>query len=162
MLLNLGMPVAWMICSNATEATISFFLGALREHNPSVIPKWWMSDRDPAQMNSIKSKYPESLLLLCWWHVLHAWQQHFSTREFPRLWELLKGWIRITDKQGFIARWQEICAIAPKSIQVYLRDYWLPVQELWSAVARQNRTIFQESDTNMLVEAYVHNLMAAG
>ncbi|KZP16246.1 hypothetical protein FIBSPDRAFT_958125 [Athelia psychrophila] len=152
------MPVAWMISSNVTEPTISFFLAKLREHNLTVIPKWWMSDHDPAQMNGIKAKYPESLLLLCWWHVLHAWQQHFSTSAFPQLWQLLKGWICLTTEEEFETRWQEIYAITPKSIQDYLRKYWLPVCHLWSAANHQNHTIFEEGDTNMLVEAWHHIL----
>jgi hypothetical protein len=32
---------------------------------------------------------------------------------------------------------------------------WLVGKELWSAVYRQDRTIFEQGDTNMLVEAYV-------
>ncbi|KAF8170157.1 hypothetical protein BJ912DRAFT_997691 [Pholiota molesta] len=45
-------------------------------------------------MNSIQLVYPKATLFLCWWHVLHAWQQHFVTSSFPELWDLLKKWIR--------------------------------------------------------------------
>src|ERR1700720_1168647 len=74
-----GMPIAWMISSNAHQETITFLLHAVQIGSPEIKPKRIMSDKDRAQMNSIQVVYPESQLLLCWWHVLHAWQQHFVT-----------------------------------------------------------------------------------
>lgn len=46
------MPAAWMISSNATEETISFFLGVIRTENPETRPEYFMSDKDYAQLNS--------------------------------------------------------------------------------------------------------------
>ena len=155
-----GMPVAWMISSNATEITIDFFLAKLRERNPKVIPKWFMSDFDRAQLNSVQRRYSESTLLLCWWHVLHAWQQHFITTSFPELWDVLKRWIWIIDEAEFNNSWAKVQALAPKSFTKYIITYWLPVRDMWSAMARKNRTVFEQSDTNMLVEAYVILLLS--
>lgn len=111
-------------------------------------------------MNAIKSRYPKSTLLLCWWHVLHAWQQHFVVSSFPALWDVLKKWIRITDPVEFWEYWSEIKSLAPKSMIKYLQSYWLESSmiPLWSAVYRNDRTIFQQCDTNMLVEAWHHLL----
>ena len=86
------MPIAWMISSNATEATIDYFLAMLWAQNPGVIPKCLMSDFDKGQMNAVCRCYPESQLLLCWWHVAHAWQQHFVTAHYKDLWAELKQW----------------------------------------------------------------------
>ncbi|KZP08800.1 hypothetical protein FIBSPDRAFT_708840, partial [Athelia psychrophila] len=44
------------------------------------------------------------------------------------------------------------------SFVVYIERYWLPVKDMWSAVNHQNCTIFELSDTNMLVEAWHHLL----
>lgn len=82
-----------MISSNATEVTIDYFLATLWKQNPDIIPAKFMSDNDKAQLNAIRHRYPESQLFLCWWHVLHAWQEHFVTNHFPELWDLLKGWV---------------------------------------------------------------------
>jgi hypothetical protein len=73
--------------------TMTFLLHSVRAANPGIKPKRIMSDKDQAQMNEIWVVYPESQLLLCWWHVLHAWQQHFVTSQHPKLWDLLKAWI---------------------------------------------------------------------
>lgn len=151
----LGMPAAWMISSNGQEETIDYFLNTIRTLHPTVIPKRFMSDKDRAQLNAIQRRYAESCLLLCWWHVLHAWQQHFVTCHHPELWELLKKWVRITDEVDFETSWDKIKAIAPPSMIEYLQTNWLDERHLWSAVYRQDRTIFEMSDTNMLVEAYV-------
>lgn len=150
-----GMPAAWMISSNGTEETITHFLNAIRTQNPSIKPEYFMSDQDHAEMNSIGRVYPESASLLCWWHVLHAWQQHFSTHNFPEVWDLLKRWIRITDREEFQNTWGKIQTIAPQSVIDYLKEYWVndTYVRLWSAVYRQDRNIFQLCDTNMLVEA---------
>ncbi|KAJ6616309.1 hypothetical protein B0H10DRAFT_1657326, partial [Mycena sp. CBHHK59/15] len=47
---------------------------------------------------------------------------------------------------------------APASIIQYLQTYWMKEVELWSAAFRADHTIFELSDTNMLVEAWHHLL----
>lgn len=147
-----------MISSNATEDTIKYFLNLIRAQNPGILPEYFMSDKDHAQINAIRAAYHESTVLLCWWHVLHAWQQHFVITSFPELWKQLKKWVRITDRDEFWAAWEEIKKEAPESVISYLRTYWLNDIKLWSAVYRQDRNIFQLCDTNMLVEAWHHLL----
>jgi hypothetical protein len=34
----------------------------------------------------------------------------------------------------------------------YLAQEWMPVKEMWSAVNQQNQLIFEEGNTNMLLE----------
>ncbi|KAF6745149.1 hypothetical protein DFP72DRAFT_1091715 [Ephemerocybe angulata] len=53
-----GIPCAWMVSSNATEETISHFIACIREQSPDVNPIYFMSDRDQAQLNSLKRFYP--------------------------------------------------------------------------------------------------------
>lgn len=149
------MLVSWMISSNATEATINFFLMMIWAQNPRVIPKWFMLDFDRGQLNAIRHWYPESWLLLCWWHVAHAWQQHFVISLYPELWEKLKSWYHITDEAEFQKCWAYIQELVPKSFIEYIKTYWLPVKKLWSAIHCKNHTVFEQSDTNMLVEAWV-------
>ena len=42
-----------MVLSNATQATIDFFLANLWAQNSKVFPNKFMSDQDPVQMNMI-------------------------------------------------------------------------------------------------------------
>ncbi|KAJ3545231.1 hypothetical protein NMY22_g2518 [Coprinellus aureogranulatus] len=153
-----GIPSAWMMSSNAKESTISFFLGNVKSRFPKIEPAYFMSDKDRAQLNSIETHFPNSTILLCWWHVLHAWHQHMVTNEFPELWELLKRWVRMTDTTEFWKTWDTIKQTAPQSVVDYLNKEWMDEIQLWSAVFRTDRSIFQDSDTNMLVEAWHHVL----
>ncbi|KAI0047191.1 hypothetical protein FA95DRAFT_1492871 [Auriscalpium vulgare] len=151
-----SVPVAWCIASNGTQETVDFFIGCIQDLSPDVWPLNWMTDRDLAQINVIKLRYPKSRLFLCWWHVLHAWQAHFNTTAFPELWALLKRWIRISNPAEFDLCWTEIKTLPhrPKSVIAYLEHDWIPWVHAWSAVARQGRTIYEESDTNMYLEGY--------
>jgi hypothetical protein len=64
-----GVPVGWMISSDGTEATLSFFLRKLREQEPNVALKHFMTDRDQAQINALRAVLPESEIFYCLWHV---------------------------------------------------------------------------------------------
>lgn len=149
----IGVCLAWCLASEGTQSMHEYLLSCFRAANPNTEPQYWMSDRDNAQINAIQKIYPKSTVLLCWWHVLHAWQQHFKTSSFPELWQKLKEWIRVTDNLVFNDYWQAIQLLAPESFKNYLQDNWLSVQKLWSAVYRTERCIHTISDTNMLIES---------
>ena len=87
---------------------------------------------------------------------LHAWQQHIVIAHFQELWKLLKGWIRLTEKSEFE---EKIKQLAPTSFIEYISEYWMSVY-MWSATERKDRTIFEISETNMLVEAYVFSSLS--
>ena len=114
-----------------------------------------MTDRDKAQMNAISAVYLDSTVLLCWWHVLRAIRMHFRMEEFPELWERVREWVKVTDQTKFNSLWEWIQTdpLVPKSFVDYLQNNWMGIVPLWSAIYRKNRSIFQEGDTNMLIEA---------
>lgn len=144
-----------MLASYGTEETIAYFLFLLRMANPLTIPWRWMSDRDLAQINAIVLRYPESLVWLCWWHVLHAWQQHFVISQHELLWTKLKGLVRIEEYEQFMAAIDEIRSLAPEHFWDYFAKNWLTEKfvPMWSAIYRCARGIHLLSDTNMLLEA---------
>lgn len=142
-----------MLSSNGTEESVDFFMGAVQTQSPTVTPKIIMSDRDWAQINLARRRWLLALILLCWWHVLHAWHQHLQIYEHPVLWDLLKGWIRIQDERDFDKCWVKIQELAPPVFTKYIVDYWLKHRAMWSACYRRDRNIFSLGDTNMLVEA---------
>jgi hypothetical protein len=124
-----------------------------------------MMDFDWAQINACKltsvdwkqmDTQQTTFILLCWWHVLHAWQQHFHISLHPELWDLLKKWIRMDDKE-FEAAWAKIQQTVPLNFVSYLLGTWMKdeVKQMWSAVYCGSRNIFEMCDTNMLVEVYV-------
>ncbi len=162
----LGMPVAWMLPSNGTQATLELYLKQIRVENPTMIPKEFMSDKDRAQMNTIKVVYSKCDLFLCWWHVLHAWQAHFTLMHFPILWDLLKKLIHVPTVADFDNLWHTILDLpaedCPPLMIEYLETNWMQEKMLWSAIFHQERSIFDACDTNMLVEASVIMLSVLG
>ncbi len=114
-----------------------------------------MTDRDQAQMNAIAAVYPGATVLLCWWHVLRAIRMHFRTEAFPALWQHIHQWVKTADQSQFNLWWEEMQSdpAVPQSLVDYLRKNWMGIVPLWSGTSRQHQTIFQEGDTNMLIEA---------
>ncbi|KAJ7491811.1 hypothetical protein B0H11DRAFT_1718643 [Mycena galericulata] len=66
----------------------------------------------------------------------------------------------MTDKSEFDAAWTKIQELAPASFVQYLNQYWMTdkVVQMWSGMYRTGRNIFEQSDTNMLIEAWHHVL----
>ena len=147
-----------MLSSNGMQATIEFFLNLVKARSPGISPSIFMTDRDQAQVNAIRSAFPDcQRVFYCWWHVLRAIRTHFNTKEFPDLWSLIQDWVRTADEKKFNAWWAQIQGDTdvPSSVAEYIGREWLPHKEMWSAMSRQNRSIFEEGDTNMLLESYV-------
>jgi len=114
-----------------------------------------MTDRDQAQVKAIRATYPSCRVLYCWWHVLRAIRTHFKTKEFPKLWTLIQDWVHTTEEAEFNAWWEHMQSNMsnPDTVIGYLARDWVPCKDMWSAIFRQNRTIFEEGDTNMLLES---------
>ena len=125
-----------------------------------IIPHIVMTDHDHAQINAVHRVYWEATVLFCWWHVLHAWQQHFHIPDHLELWEQLKSWICIKDRTEFTSAWQEISRrtveeFADSTFHDYLCSTWgaEDIVKMWSAVFRIDCSILEDCDTNMLIEA---------
>jgi len=143
LIINKGVPVAWMLSSNGTQPTIEFFLNLIKAWSPGILPSIFMTDHDHAQVNAIRSAFPQCRrIFYCWWHVLRAIWTHFNTKEFSDLWSLFQDWVCTTDDNKFNAWWTQIQGDTkvPKSVAEYIARDWLPHKEMWSAMSRQNRT----------------------
>jgi len=160
---RIGIPVAWMLVSNGTTDTIAFFVGWVRDTSLAVQPVVIMTDRDRAQINALRIVYSDSQILLCKWHVLRAIRSHFNTNEFPDLWAKVKAFVNASESADFARLWVEISndPSVPQSFVQYMRAEWIPEAKMWSMVMRKNRSILEEGDTNMLLEAYVFHFLTA-
>jgi hypothetical protein len=161
LIFQIGVPVAWMLASNGMTDTIAFFVSWVRDTSLAVQPAVIMTDCDHAQINMLRIIYPDSQILLCKWHVLHAIRSHFNTNEFPDLWAKVKAFVNTSDSADLARLWVEISndPSVPQSFVQYMRSEWLPEAKMWSLVMRKNCSIFEEGNTNMLLEAYVFHFL---
>lgn len=55
----------------------------------------------------------------------------------------------------FDSTWLVIQSLSPSAFLIYLKTYWVTEEFLpmWSGVVRRGRSIYEQSDTTMLVEA---------
>ena len=75
------------------------------------------------------------------------------------LWKLLKAWVRTAASVAFEAVSTKILEIVPPDFLWYLQEYWLPVKYLvmWLVVYCKGRTVYELSNTNMIIEVWVLN-----
>jgi hypothetical protein len=146
-----------MLSSNGTTESITYFLNWVKKESPAVRPAVIMTDRDQAQIKVIERVYPDSQTLLCLWHVLRAFRSHFVTEEFQALWTKVKSWVRTEDSDEFDRIWAEMSTnpTVPRSFVKYLATDWMPKEHMWSLSKRTERSLLEEGNTNMLIEAYV-------
>jgi hypothetical protein len=144
-----------MLSSNGTYVTIKYFLDLIRAQSPNISPTIFMTDRDQAQVKAIRATYPGCRVLYCWWHVLRAIRTRFKTKEFPKLWTLIQDWVHTNEKLEFDAWWDQMQSdtLNPDTVIGYLARDWVTCKDMWSAIYQRNRTIFEEGDTNMLLES---------
>lgn len=147
-----------MLASNGTMEIITFFVKWVRDASPEVRPAVIMTDCDQAQINALETVYPQSRIFLCHWHVLRAIRSHFVTTAFEALWQKIKALVRTDNQAIFDGLWNEICTdpSVPPSVVTYLINMWMKRPHMWSKVYRKNLSIFEEGDTNMLIEAWVN------
>src|SRR5882762_1823292 len=147
-----GVPVAWMLSSNTQCDTFTYFLNLVQVWNLAVRPTYFMTDCNQAQISAVETVFPQTHMLLCQWHMLHAIQSHFQTNHFPELWIQIKKLVWTSDVHGFGVIWDKIWTdpAYPQSFVSYFKTRWIPNVHMWSAVTRKYRTIYEESDTNML------------
>jgi hypothetical protein len=149
-----GVPVTWMMASSGMEIAIQFFKNFIKDCNPEIKLQITMSDCNQAEMNAIKAVYLEMKLLLCWWHVLCTMQTHFCMEEFLELWKCIQEWVKTSDQSTIDSIWEWIQTdeLVPQSFVDYLQNNWMGIVPLWAGILRHNQTIYQEGDTNILIE----------
>jgi hypothetical protein len=65
--------------------------------------------------------------------------------------------VNTPEEAVFNRLWAEILSnpSVPQSFIDYMASAWIPDKERWSKVYRQGLSIFEEGNTNMLIEVYV-------
>ncbi|KAH8982581.1 hypothetical protein EDB92DRAFT_1804429, partial [Lactarius akahatsu] len=81
---------------------------------------------------------------------------------FPKLWVCIQEWVKTSNQSTFDSVWEWIqtqpAEVVPPSFVDYLKTNWMNIVPLWAGILRLHQMIFQEGDTNMLIEVYHHIL----
>ncbi|RXN17254.1 zinc finger SWIM domain-containing 1-like protein [Labeo rohita] len=157
-----GFPVAYIITSSETQETLKLALQKLRPVFPKP-PRCFMVDKDMSEINALNAVFPESDVLLCWYHVLQAvvrWLMksdsgvcgpHSSNtrREILDYFKKMKACAMKTDfdrvAKEFLkdfSHCQEVCK--------YFQRYWEPISHRWADYGRCYN--HGNSETNNLIE----------
>lgn len=113
-----------MMASNGTEETLTHYFSEFKKVNPGD-PKIIMSDRDQAQINAAHFTWNTSMILLCWWHVLHDWRKYIKIGLEPETWKNLKLLLHACSDSAFDPLLEKIRTASPDFF-VYLNKNWLP------------------------------------
>ena len=75
--------------------------------------------------------------------------------EFPNLWEHVCDCVKTHNLSKFDSWWDEMQAdpTVPLSFIDYLKVNWMPIVPPWVGSAQKYHMIFQEGNTNMLIES---------
>ncbi|XP_065198158.1 uncharacterized protein LOC135829695 isoform X2 [Sycon ciliatum] len=157
-----GRTVAWCISDREDEATLTAFLGAVKEHNPEVPITTLMTDGDLAGAAAARKVFGADIRhLLCTWHILrsvlrqiqHKFRQQKETAQavyssfFVLLLEKDKDKFDMECK-GFLQYLEE----TSEDFLKYFTDHLLPKKESWAYCHRQ----FDHCNvnTNNIVEGF--------
>ncbi|XP_063068679.1 uncharacterized protein LOC134460150 [Engraulis encrasicolus] len=163
-----GVPVAYAIVSNERQSTLEKALEKLREQFLSP-PRAFMVDKDYAEINALSSIFPESAILLCWYHVLQAVQRWLSKAESgvhgPSDLKTREDIMSFFYKLKACKTEAEYEASAKKFIDTfvqhpavcnYFRKHWEDLGHMWSDYGRCFEHL--NTDTNNVIERFFHRL----
>ncbi|KAG9273244.1 hypothetical protein AMEX_G12351 [Astyanax mexicanus] len=163
-----GVPIAYMITSSEKQATLELALQKLR-HTFLTPPRCFMVDKDLCEINGLRAVFPESDVLLCWYHVMQAVVRWISKTESG-----VSGFSNGDIKKDIISFFSKLKSCATRhdfetmaklfqnrfeefpALCTYFRDHWLGIGDMWSDFGRCYN--HAGSDTNNLVERFFHRL----
>ncbi|XP_070563193.1 uncharacterized protein [Ptychodera flava] len=163
-----GFPAAFIILSEDSEVCLTKAFHIIREKN-SICPRAFMIDKDLKEANAINEAFPDSSILLCWFHVLqavHRWLLKQTSglsgvgnkekrSQVIRFMTELKN---CNTESEFMALACTVTTRFDKPVVTYLEDNWLHMQVavMWSNFGR--RFFHENSETNNLVERFFGNM----
>ncbi|XP_076144157.1 uncharacterized protein LOC143126130 [Alosa pseudoharengus] len=160
-----GVPFAYLIMSHESSATLQLCLTKLCSRNPNFYPRSVMIDRDLKELNAIRQVFPNTKVLLCWFHVLqavHRWLTsrdggNLSTEERNTVMHGMHSMKACSTEEKFVTVFNAICKdldtqLGSNRVTNYLKAYWLPHSALWANFGR----LFEHnsSETNNKAERF--------
>ncbi|KAK1174738.1 hypothetical protein AOXY_G2307 [Acipenser oxyrinchus oxyrinchus] len=123
----------------------------------------FMVDKDLKLMKSIKEVFPQSSILLCWFHVTWAVQRWITKKDSeisgPSLKEeqnkvmaLMFQLKHCTTESQFQEVFSSHCKNVHPKVANYIKENWIRCGQMWSSFGRQ--FFHEDNETNNLAEQY--------
>ncbi|XP_076144083.1 uncharacterized protein LOC143126043 [Alosa pseudoharengus] len=146
-----GVPVAYAIVSNECQSTLEKALAQLSKQFLCP-PRAFMVDKDYAEINALSSTFPESAILLCWYHVLQAVERWLSKTDSS-----VHGPSNVKIRDGIISFFCKLkaCKTYP-AVCHYFKSHWEDIGHMWSNYGRCFNHL--DSETNNVIERFFHRL----
>ena len=90
----------------------SYYFRLFRAVNPTVDPKYFLTDKDASQINAIESVFSSTKVILCWWHLIEAWKKKFPPARNRELWKRLYQLLYETNEDKFFTKWNTLKDVA--------------------------------------------------
>ncbi|KAG9283804.1 hypothetical protein AMEX_G2612 [Astyanax mexicanus] len=161
-----GIPVSFFILSEESSDILKVCLQKLHEAADCLTPRCVMVDRDMKEIKAIKAVFPNTSVLLCWFHVLQAVHRWLMRQEGGNLRDpslrntVIRGMVSLKQCNTEMEFQEHSVKILSdieretKSARVsdYLKEHWLNIGVMWSNFGRQ--VFHHHSETNNVVERF--------
>ncbi|XP_067934867.1 uncharacterized protein [Watersipora subatra] len=158
--------VASFLVSTESQHAITEALHIIKQWNPKWNPDTWMTDYCQAEMSSISVLFPESKVLLCWFHREQAWNRFLVKKEngvskddaFKLKIFYLRPLAASPDVDTYLQRKQKLISSdiwqTHTKVSSYFSDVWLTedIPEKWVQCYRRYRFL-NDIDTNNGIES---------
>ncbi|XP_048331795.1 uncharacterized protein LOC107411131 [Ziziphus jujuba] len=158
-----AIPVAWIISCSFVSQTIQKWIGLLAERMQAKDPRWrpdsFLVDDPSFDISTIREAF-QCRVLLCIWHVRHAWVRSLlrNCSNFDVQREIFKrlGWILFCTRSGphaMVALEEFMQVFVDQSAFMdYFKRRWLPTIELW--VSGIKSLPLSSPEHNAAIESY--------
>ncbi|XP_070533937.1 uncharacterized protein [Ptychodera flava] len=168
-----GVPVAYIIISKEDKDVLERCFSKIKSKVNEIYPRVIMVDKDQTEISALSSVFPQSDILLCWFHVLQAVHRWITKRaggglagtsnaEHRNL--VIQAMLKMKNcsteedfRQTSGKCLDEIDkAIGHNLVSKYLLDEWISVAHMWCHFGRK---MFHEGqDTNNIAERFFHSM----
>ncbi|XP_072051312.1 uncharacterized protein [Amphiura filiformis] len=159
-----GVPVAFIITSSEQEDVLVTALRSLRKET-QFYPRAFIVDKDYAEINALAEVYPESKVLMCWFHVLQAvyrWmirkesgiageENKVIRSEVISMMTKLKNQSKEDNFKEKASQLMDKFKKYPK-LQRYIEENWISISDMWADYGRP--FYHEDAKTNNLCERF--------
>ncbi|KAF9581288.1 hypothetical protein BGW38_001750 [Lunasporangiospora selenospora] len=160
--LQKGIPIAYLICSSESTFLLKKWLSWLKDTCRFRVSKFMM-DCSPIETEAVQAIFPQAVIYYCLFHVAQIWERRMrkdcNKEHWYQMGLALKAIRGARSNEELDGLWQKFKVAFPGTERfcAFLERNWLArtKREKWVLFVREN---YQHVDTNNLLEFWFHTL----